>query len=93
MLQVNHPEPKKILDKTTVPMSDKQTEKFEFVEDDLILYRRWIPTFVGHYWEMVEIKLYLSKAFVRTSPMSITRSYINRAVAAILTRNGAEIPQ
>lgn len=82
------------MDTETVPLNEaKMVEDFTFLDDGLILYRRWLPTFVGEKWEFVEVQLYLTQPFVRTSPMSETRSYINRAVAEILKRNGAEIPR
>lgn len=70
-------------------MSETATEKYEEIKDsELVLYTRTVPVISGTEMTWFDVEVYLSKGFLKFAKPDDIKTYLDRAVAAILTRNG-----
>ena len=76
-----------IVSKRSLPeptMSETATEKYEELDDLMVLYTRSVLTLNG----LCDVQIHLSKSFLKYTPAGEITKYLDRAVAAILTQNG-----
>lgn len=63
-------------------------ETFEELDELMVLYTRSVPLLSGAEMVWYDVQIYLSKGFLAFANERDIKVYLDRAVAAILTRNG-----
>jgi len=70
------------------PMDEQQTEKYEDWNETMVRYTRTVPVMSGSEMVWFDVRVYLSKDYLTHTPAEVIKTYLDRAVAAVLTRNG-----
>lgn len=64
------------------------TETYKELDDGMVLYTRRLPVISGPGLVWYDVQIHLTTSYLKTTPAEIIKQYLDRAVAAILVRNG-----
>ena len=64
------------------------TENYKELDDGMVLYTRRLPVISGSGLVWYDVQVHLTTGYLKHTPADIIQSYLDRAVAAILIKNG-----